>query len=425
MTNFLAISAEDESRLIAGARDIKAVRGLTHAFYRYPARFSQMFARTAIEAFSKPGDLIMDPHVGGGTSLVEALALGRDAIGVDISSLAEFVATVKTTVYSDDELAVLERWAKVLPDAIDIRKPSIHFADYHDRGYYKHLDHPQRWRARKAVEQALGSAMRLPRRLEDFGRCVVLRTAQMALDGRKTVMSVSSMRDAFGKNAAEMVIGARLFRDAVAQHETAPTAQILFRSAAGVETDERLATVRAPKVVVTSPPYPGVHVLYHRWQVGGGRETAAPFWIAKKLDGSGGSYYTMGHHRNPKGSGYFEKVQATVESVAALCDDTTVFVQMLAFHEPEWQLPRYLEAMEAAGLTEAFLPSLAGEGDGRLWRTVPNRKWYSDQKGETPGSKEVVLLHRLNDAGIATAMARRAVMLPSEASSATSGTAAR
>src|SRR5262249_12313519 len=52
-------------------------------------------------------------------------------------------------------------------------------------GYYKYLDDPSRWRLRKAIEQGLGSALRLGnRRLESFGRCVVLRTAQWALDGR-------------------------------------------------------------------------------------------------------------------------------------------------------------------------------------------------------------------------------------------------
>jgi hypothetical protein len=50
--------------------------------------------------------------------------------------------------------------------------------------------------------------------------------------------------------------------------------------------------------------------------------------------------------------------------------------------------------MEEAGLQEYFLPLLKGERDGRLWRSVPSRRWYSDQRGETPGSKEVVLIHR-------------------------------
>lgn len=418
LTEFLYLSGDVEAMLIAGARDTQHVRGLTHNFYRYPARFSGAFARAAIQAFTGPGDLVMDPHVGGGTSLVEALALGRDAIGIDISSLAEFVATVKTTVYTEEELGTLAAWAERLPSAIDLRKTSIHFQDYFERGYYKHLDHPKRWRARKAVEQALGSAIALPGRMEDFGRCVVLRTAQIALDGRKSIMKIPAMRELLGEHALENVEGARRFRDEVLAYGTIPTAQVLNRTAAGIEDDERLARVRAPRLVVTSPPYPGVHVLYHRWQVGGGRETGAPFWIAKKLDGSGSSYYTMGDRKAAVLDRYFEKVGATMSSVTRLCDKSTTVVQMLAFGEPEWQLPRYLETMEAAGLAEVKLPSLARERDGRLWRSVPNRKWYSDQRGETPGSQEVVLLHRKRDAIHREVDGRPGFKRPSEASSA-------
>lgn len=80
--------------------------------YKYPARFSPVFARTAIDVFTKPGDLVLDPHVGGGTTLVEALASGREGVGVDISTLAEFVATVKCTIYSEAQLYTLEAWAR-------------------------------------------------------------------------------------------------------------------------------------------------------------------------------------------------------------------------------------------------------------------------------------------------------------------------
>jgi hypothetical protein len=169
---------------------------------------------------------------------------------------------------------------------------------------------------------------------------------------------------------------------------------ILRRSAAGIEDDASLRALRAPRLVVTSPPYPGVHVLYHRWQVDGRKEAPLPFMIANKLDGSGGSYYTMGDRKNPGLGSYFENITATMASVAGLADTETVIVQMLAFSEASWQLPQYLECMEKAGLTEVFLPILKGQADGRLWRSVPGRRWYSEQRGNTPGSKEVVLLHR-------------------------------
>jgi hypothetical protein len=131
----IELSPGSEAKLIAGARDTEPVRGLTHGFYKYPARFSPAFAAAAIEAFTNAGDLVIDPHVGGGTTLVEALVTQRDAIGVDISSLAEFVATVKTTVYCEAELECLAAWSRRVVDAIDLRKPSVHFADYAAKGF--------------------------------------------------------------------------------------------------------------------------------------------------------------------------------------------------------------------------------------------------------------------------------------------------
>jgi hypothetical protein len=58
---FLDIADADEASIIEAARDTQPVRGLTHNFYRYPARFSPVFVRTIIETFTKPGDLLLDP----------------------------------------------------------------------------------------------------------------------------------------------------------------------------------------------------------------------------------------------------------------------------------------------------------------------------------------------------------------------------
>jgi hypothetical protein len=114
------VSDSAQAALVEGARDVQPVHGLTHNFYCYPARFSPTFARAAIEAFTGPGDYVLDPYFGGGTSLVEAVVLGRNALGVDISELAEFVATVKTTVLSKSDLQCLGQWAAKLPhDAVD------------------------------------------------------------------------------------------------------------------------------------------------------------------------------------------------------------------------------------------------------------------------------------------------------------------
>ncbi|WP_210164560.1 DNA methyltransferase [Bradyrhizobium sp. URHA0013] len=390
----MRLSDDAQAALIAGARDATPVRGLTHGFYKYPARFSPAFAGAAIKAFTEPGDLVLDPHVGGGTTLVEAIAAGREAVGIDISTLAEFVTGVKCTVFSEAELETLERWAGLVDASVDIHKPSIALTDYEELGYYKHLNSPSRWRLRKAIEQSLASAINLGMpRLEAFGRCVVLRTAQWALDGRSKRATVDDFRRILRETAIDMVRGARQFR-ASTEESGRQTATIFRRSAIGIEEEPGLRAMRAPRLVVTSPPYPGVHVLYHRWQVDGRKEAPLPFMIANKLDGSGLSYYTMGDRKYPGLRTYFDNIKGSMSSVATLADMDTTIVQMVAFSAPDWQLPRYLEAMEEAGLTEMHLPNLQHEGDGRLWRSVPGRRWYSAQRGSNHASQEVVLFHR-------------------------------
>jgi len=74
----------------------ETITGLTHDFYRYPARFSPQFAKAVIEAFTRPGEVVLDPFMGGATTLVEAQALGRIGIGLDVNELACFIARVKT-----------------------------------------------------------------------------------------------------------------------------------------------------------------------------------------------------------------------------------------------------------------------------------------------------------------------------------------
>jgi hypothetical protein len=410
----LRLNGSAQAALIAGARDGEPVRGLTHSFYKYPARFSPTFAAAVIEAFTKPGDLVLDPHVGGGTTLVEARALGRESIGVDISALAEFVARVKSTVFSEDELDLLEWWADDVTKWIGIHRPAVPLHEYEQLGYYKHLNHPNRWRLRKAIEQGLERAIALGSpRLEAFGRCAVLRAAQWALDGRSKQTTIEEFRTGLRTIATKMVEGAREFRAAVCANGPRQSVTVLNRTAAGLEAEPLLR--RAPRLVLTSPPYPGVHVLYHRWQVDGRKEAPLPFMIANKLDGAGSSYYTMGDRKYPELKTYFDNIRATMSSVAKVSNRRTIIVQMVAFAEPEWQLPRYLETLEEAGLAELKLPTLKKERDGRLWRSVPGRRWYSDQRGETPGSNEVVLIHRKSDR----------IRLPSAVSAAVLDTAVR
>ena len=50
----------------------------------HPGKMLPELARTVIRAHSEPGELVLDPMCGIGTSLVEAIHLDRDAIGVEL-----------------------------------------------------------------------------------------------------------------------------------------------------------------------------------------------------------------------------------------------------------------------------------------------------------------------------------------------------
>lgn len=58
--------------------------------------FTRGLARAVIEALTEPGDLVLDPFAGFGTTMEVAHELGRVAVGVEL--LPERVATIRTRV---------------------------------------------------------------------------------------------------------------------------------------------------------------------------------------------------------------------------------------------------------------------------------------------------------------------------------------
>ncbi len=390
------ISQANQIRLLEGIHDQEPVSGLTHNFYRYPARFSPIFARAVIESFTKPGDVVYDPFMGGGTTLVEAAALGRRCIGTDISSLAVFIAKAKTTVLSNQQLQNVDAWIKMVLPILTTRYSVARAEGWIQAGYQRNLNDRSTWRLRKLLEIGLSEITELVSNNEQqFARCILLKTAQWALDCRTDIPSESSFQNQLLQNAATMIDAACEYARQVAKAPCKFSVQCLHRSAIGIDEEPAMASHRPIKLVLTSPPYPGVHVLYHRWQIKGRKETAAPFWIAGTLDGDGASFYTFGGRKQHSLSKYFDQAKAAFTSISKIVQRDTVVVQMIAFSEPSWQLPKYLEAMELAGFSEAMMPGITSPSDGRTWRSVPNRKWYASKQGHSSSSKEVVLFHKL------------------------------
>ncbi len=77
--------------------DPTLARGLTHGFHSYAGRMHPSTAREGVARFSHAGERVLDPFCGSGTVLVEAMAAGRLAEGVDASPLAILIAQVRTS----------------------------------------------------------------------------------------------------------------------------------------------------------------------------------------------------------------------------------------------------------------------------------------------------------------------------------------
>jgi hypothetical protein len=365
--------------------------GSTHTFYHYPARFSPHIARATIGAFSEPGGWVLDPFMGGGTAIIEGLTLRRQMVGVDINALACFIADVRTTPLARRSAEAVRQWAMLA--AAHFGGPGPLSVD--DRRAPQNL--PRAFGAFMAG--ALALARRLPSNRERrFARCVLLRLGQWALDCRDVR---SPRRQVLAAKLPEltdcMLAGLQDFeRQCRAAGVRRPARSgnriLLCRSVVGLEEESRLRSIRGRVgLVFTSPPYPGVHVLYHRWQYRGRRETAAPYWIASVPDGYYESHYTGGSRTVTGQERYFAMITSAFRSIRQYLARNALVVQLVGFADTATQLPRFLAAMEEADFRECN-PAGAPMRPGRL---VPNRKWYAKLRGASDAASEMLIFHRI------------------------------
>jgi hypothetical protein len=387
--------------LVAAVSNRDKVTGAPHDFYRYPARFSPVFAREAIKTFSEPGDFVLDPFCGGGTTLVEALSLGRRAAGIDVSSLASFLARTKTTPISVHDKREIAAWLAALENENPKSNPNSYEA-VDPETYYYLRNLPDEARAFFfSVFERLADLSK-PRQ-QNFVRLVLLGAGQWGLDCKTRVPTASEFKAEFCQRLHAAIedffdfLSDMAAANELPRHRMSSMRRIINRSSEECGEDGRIPESWLPaKLVLTSPPYPGVHVVYHRWQIMGRKETPAPFWLANQRDGAGESHYLLGPRDEDDLVTYYARLKSVFSSVRSLLDENSIVVQLVAFSDPMWQLKTYLATMKEAGFIEAEADCIAtAKVGGRIWREVPGRKWYANKRGEIPASKEVMLLHKL------------------------------
>ncbi len=74
----------------------------SHDLHSFPAKYPPQLPATFISGLTEPGDWVLDPMIGSGTTIVEATRLRRKAVGFDIDPLARLITRVKSTFIDAD-----------------------------------------------------------------------------------------------------------------------------------------------------------------------------------------------------------------------------------------------------------------------------------------------------------------------------------
>lgn len=305
--------------------------------------------------------------------------------------MAHFISLTKTTPLSLRDKEALKKWAK------DVTLDENVTSDLPSKTDPRLRNIPEEVKPYFVNATSQLSQLEFPRQRR-FARCVLIKLGQWAIDCRSHIPPINNIRLQLIKQVTEMLCGLDdLVRAAKSQgikkNKITSRRKLFLGTVYEVFNGRsKLGTFPRPKLILTSPPYPGVHVLYHRWQVSGRRETPAPYWLADLRDGHGESFYTLGG-RSKKGIEiYFTQLSEIFRNVRQIINPGSLVVQLVAFSDPEIQLPAFLRAMNFAGYEE--LTPFSTSGLERPCREVPNRKWYTQLGQSQSASNEILLFHR-------------------------------
>jgi len=79
----------------------------SHNFHSFPAKFPPQLPKLFINELTMEGDVVLDPMVGSGTTMLEAYLANRKGIGFDIDPLAIKISRVKSKPMDKNELVKL------------------------------------------------------------------------------------------------------------------------------------------------------------------------------------------------------------------------------------------------------------------------------------------------------------------------------
>lgn len=279
---------------------------LTHSLHPYPAKFIPQIPNALIQELSSVGETIADIFCGSGTTLVEALTLKRNAIGVDANPLACLISEAKTMLLNASELEKLRYVARLATEYADetAHEPGLLFArePFHSNCFRPSHTAISFWFEPFIVEE-LAQILSWCRTIEDIAAqkvalaafsAIIVSVSKQDSDTRYVRRDKNLCRgDAFRRFAKSLTDALRSVEEFTELVEPRFSCRVI---------NSDLLT--SPKVgpfdlVVCSPPYPNAYSyhLYHMTRM---------IWLS--MDQAGFKKIEIGSHRKYSSKG------ATIET---------------------------------------------------------------------------------------------------------------
>lgn len=289
-----------------------------HGLHPYPAKFVPALPRLVIERLTEPGDLVMDPFAGSGTALVEALLLGRRAVGGDLNPVALVTARAKTTKLTTEQLARLDDARDQIPERVAdaLSKPEdLELPPHWDPTAGRRFRGLSFWFSREVALELAALKAAIAAEQDEACRAVL----DMCLSSIVVAVSWQDSDTRYVRRAKTIEQGyptsLYIRRLAAARKAIGQLSEQVLFSADVVESDARTADYAGEntvRLVVTSPPYPNAwsYHLYHQNRI---------LWLDR--DPWAFKAQEIGHHRAysaANGAGEFDFKDDMQKSMEAM-----------------------------------------------------------------------------------------------------------
>jgi SAM-dependent methyltransferase len=227
---------------------------LTHGLHRFPAKYIPQVPRWALREFSRPGDVVLDPFLGSGTTSVEAASLPVTSVGVEFDPLALEIARAKAD--PPPSAAVETAWRDVMGAWRDVGSAAsrLPMAGVDNDDHWFDLDTRRSLAGLLAAIDAVDQPADVRRFLLILLSSVLRRVSRADDQSMKTYVSGTNpktppaVEEVLGPAYERALTGLREFE--ARRHAAAPPAQIIRGDARDLPLPD--ASV---DLVITSPPY--------------------------------------------------------------------------------------------------------------------------------------------------------------------------